>query len=280
MTALYCWRQIIQNPGGLRGWQSAETRERYQAEERKFLIRHRFGGVGNWNYGHAFSRYWQRFGKTHPEFFSLLPDGRRAPLDGDKDGQYITMCVSNPDLWKQIIRDWKNDPLTRPGHRAYRPHVVACENDTPGMCTCPNCRAWDAPDSRFAASDYWSGRPYPLQRRGRFRLARADWGEDGGTAVGYPPSLSDRYAKFYNAVLQEARKSNPKARVVGYAYANYVEGPTATKVDPGVVISFVPLAFFPVHGGIESDIPDSVETLARRGGAGSDPASQLHAGGE
>lgn len=66
-----------------------------------------------------------------------------------------------------------------------------------------------------------------------------------------PASLSDRYANFYNHVLAEARKQVPEARVIGYAYSNYVEPPMKTKVDPGVVIEYVPRSYFP-YGRAES----------------------------
>jgi len=224
-------------PKRMIGWSRIENRTRFLEDQRLFLIRHRFGSSVNTLYSHNFANYWKRFGKTHPEFFSLLPDGRRGPLKGDADGSFVTLCVSQPELWRQIVRDWRKDP-----RRKTMPWLNACENDTPGMCTCPECRAWDAPDPRFAASPYWSKGDDPLTRRGRFlRLASVDWGESGVvTERETPPSLSDRYAKFYMALLREAKKSDPAAKVVGYAYANYAEGPRQTRLDADVVISFVP----------------------------------------
>ena len=58
-----------------------------------------------------------------------------------------------------------------------------------------------------------------------------------------PPDISDRYARFYNSVVAELRKTEPAARVVGYAYANYSGGPKRTKMSPGVTIEYVPRNF-------------------------------------
>jgi hypothetical protein len=51
---------------------------------------------------HSFTArdYWNRFGKTRPDFFQLLPDGTRGPdptwFSGRTD--LIGMAVGNPDL--------------------------------------------------------------------------------------------------------------------------------------------------------------------------------------
>ncbi|MDD3953829.1 MAG: DUF4838 domain-containing protein, partial [Lentisphaeria bacterium] len=168
-----------------------------------------------------------------------------SPLEGDKSGEYITFCVSNPALHKLIVQEWLNSPDRSEDNIPYRPFLNACENDTPGMCTCSQCRCWDAPDDRFDSSDYWSGKITPHRSRRFPLLARASWGEDGGQPLSTPPSLSDRYVHFYNALLAEARKYDPAAKVFGYAYSNYHEPPRQTRLNPGVIISNVPQLWFP-----------------------------------
>ena len=226
----------------LTGWNKPENRNAFHAAQELFLIRHRMGASENRYYGHAFGDYWKRYGKTHPEYFALLPNGKREPLAGDKgSGTFITMCVSNSAFQDQVIRDWVASRRGRAPY--YQPAVNACENDSPGMCTCKNCRAWDAKDPLFAASKYWGKGEDPLTRKGRFyRLAQVSWGEEGdeAKAIRGPPSLSDRYAKFYMALLKKAKAVDPKARVAGYAYANYRKPPRETGLDKDIMLIYVP----------------------------------------
>ncbi|MBQ6915259.1 MAG: DUF4838 domain-containing protein [Kiritimatiellae bacterium] len=212
----------------------------------RFLMRHRLGKRVNISVNHAFAKYWKRFRGSHPEFFAMRPDGRREPLLHAADWA-VALCVSQPGLWRQIVDDWLGSRKAG-GRFPPLPWICCCENDSPGLCTCDACRAWDGPDERFARNPYWNGSGKdPLVALGRFgRLSDVRWGESGTRPpTDAPASVSDRYAKFYNHVLAEARKSAPEARVIGYAYANYVEAPKATKVDSGVVIEFVPRSYFP-----------------------------------
>ena len=154
------------------------------------------------------------------------------------------MCVSEPSLWKRIVADWERKSERDPKHVPYRPYVNACENDTPGMCTCTRCRSWDAPHPSFQLHEYWGKKVTPSQRSERWRVAHQprpeDPGEDG-RAREYSPSLSDRYARYYAEVLREARKVDPAARVAGYAYSNYYEPPRGTGIDlRGVTVLHVP----------------------------------------
>ena len=235
--------------GFFKGFRKQETRERYYADVIRFLLRHRLGTRRHITQGHCFQKYWERFGKTHPEYFNLLPDGKRRPLNGDRTGASVTMCVSEPGLWRQIADDWR-ERILRAKASGDEIYVGVCENDTPGICTCPRCRAWDAPSELFAKSDYWNGSGKDsLECRNRFwRLCDVRWGELGcDWTKPPPPDVSDRYARFYNAVLAEVRKIEPSARVIGYGYANYAEGPKQTKMSPGVTIEYVPRNYFPYH---------------------------------
>jgi hypothetical protein len=231
------------------GWASIAARDKFFEDQDKWLLRHRFAAITSLSYGHAFGDYWQRFGKSHPEFFNLLPNGKREPLPQDTTGSNITMCVSQPALWKQIVEDWEKSPARGPDKIPDRPYLTACENDSPGMCACPACRAWDAADPRFDTSPYWGTGVIP-DRKARFHglgvgIAgySAPW---GGTVVPEDaPSLSDRYARFYLAVQQEARKLYPQAIVFGFAYANYWRAPKQTRLNSNIIISYVPPLWFP-----------------------------------
>ena len=231
-------------------------REFLDAQQR-WLWRQRFCvPAGNVFSTHSFKNYWKRFHRSHPDFFAMLPDGKRRLLDGDERGTRVTMCVSDPDLARQVAADYekffRNDKISP----FFRNILKVGENDSPGMCTCPNCRAWDPPeDKRFALHPYWTGRIIPSMPD-RFPLLDA---EDGNGASANSPSLSDRYCRFYLAVQQEARKINPSVLVSGFAYANFAEPPRHVKLNDGIVITVVNWCYFPFTDGRMQEARDAWE---------------------
>lgn len=237
----------------LYGWTNWTDMNRYFDEQCKFMVRHRVGKRVQFGSGHAFGKFVERFLDTHPEYFQLKPDGTRGPWHPGKAGWNCSMCVSNPDLPKIVVDDWykKYQRDSQKSVFPYLPFVNACENDTPGACLCEKCRSWDGPDPRFKLNAYWNGSdksPEMSSSRGIYgRLCDMNrWGESATKPpTKYSATVGDRYAKFYNAVLAEARRKVPDARVVAYAYQNYLEGPIVTKVDPGVMIDFVPRMYLP-----------------------------------
>ena len=182
---------------------------------------------------HAFTLYWARFGKTHPEYFNLLPDGTRRPdptwFDGRED--LVSMAVGNPDFWKQIVADWKNSRTD------FEPYIDASENDTNGKSLDPQSLAMDVPDPNIGKLGItWDGRIARATQE--FRKGNMNW-------PSYLGSLSDRYARYYLAVQNEARKSDPNAVVLGLAYANYTDAPRDTKLNKNIVVAQVPEYFYP-----------------------------------
>jgi hypothetical protein len=162
-------------------------------------------------YHHAFTDWWGRYGKDHPDWFQLLPGGKRGPA---KKGGRFSMCVSNPEFQQEVVNRWKAAGGGRPGR-----HVInAVENDILGLCTCERCRAWD-------------GKPpadYLRFTSPTSRLAKA-------------PFVSDRYARFWLAVQQLAAKEDPDATVVGYVYFNYFAAPTSgVRLNDHVLLGFCP----------------------------------------
>lgn len=221
-------------------WGSKSAANAYEHATKLWVRRHRFCLTKNISGCHAFFQYWKRFGKTHPEFFSLLPDGKRKPFNGDFTGHFVTMCVSQPALRKQLICDWmehKQPPWSWQGVNGYN-YLPCGDNDSPGMCMCKNCRALDAPDPRFKTSLYWTGKIMP-----GFNLAgRGIYPEDEQQNE---PSLSDRYAKFYLSVYNDAVKINPNVMVTASAYVNYASPPKQTKLNDRICISIVPPGIYP-----------------------------------
>lgn len=179
-----------------------------KAEVNAWMLRQSMARPVDLDYGHAYGKYWEEFGKEHPEYFALRPDGQRGPLD--KRTNLVQMCVSNPGLHAQIIRDWQRKKEVEPR----RPWVNGIENDRRNedpFCGCEACLAWDGP-------------------------------EDAGAAKSY----SDRYARFWLSLQDAARGFTADPKVIGYAYSDYAKAPRQTRLNPGIVVGVVPSLRYPV----------------------------------
>lgn len=167
--------------------------------------------------GHAFTQWWAKYGKDHPDYFALN-QGQRFPISGipnykrgeKKDditlsqgpvATYIPLCVSNPAVVDQIIRNWNGK----------KDFLNICENDAPAWisCHCDACRALDADPEGVIDN----------------------------------PMGADRYVDFGNRVLAEARKIRQDAKVYYYAYNASEQPPLKTKIADGSVIGLVPTDF-------------------------------------
>jgi len=204
------------------GWSNKQAHEQFKTDENIWEQRHYFSWNPNVSAKHSFEKYWERFGIAHPEYFNLLPDGTRRSdphYVGNGNPMYISMCVSDPNLWNQIIEDWK---ATRTKEN---PNIYVSENDTPGRCCCPRCMSWDVPYPELNIP--WDKR---LEYSKRDFAKKTDgWSVNLG-------NLSDRYARFYMEVLKLARQIDPNVLVMGYAYSNYTNPPLQTKLDDHIVI--------------------------------------------
>ncbi|MBE7497639.1 MAG: DUF4838 domain-containing protein [Verrucomicrobiaceae bacterium] len=192
-----------------------EAAKQYSDEQTVFLRRHRMGRSESISYGHAFTDWWQKDGKAHPEWFQLLDGGKRGPK---KKGGRFSMCVSNPDLAREVVMRWS---AKRPPDATSPAFINAVENDIPGLCTCENCRALDGP----APADYLTFYPPDSKVAGtRF--------------------VSDRYAHFW---LNVQRQAPAGATVIGYAYFNYFSAPTSgIRLNENILVGFCPSAgWFP-----------------------------------
>ncbi|MDP6115008.1 MAG: DUF4838 domain-containing protein [Planctomycetota bacterium] len=90
--------------------------------------------------GHAFKDWWDRFRKTHPEYFALQPAGTRSGYPSPK---HAKLCVSNPDVWKQ----WLADVEAHIRHNSNLTVFSTAPNDGygSGHCVCEKCKVWDHP---------------------------------------------------------------------------------------------------------------------------------------
>lgn len=208
-------------PGHVEGWSRRENAARFRQGERLWLRRHRFNTLEHCSYGHAFTSYMKKYHRDLPEIFNLLPDGTRRPdpLYFNGNPTLVSMCVSNPELVRLIVREWAKKPNNL---------VNVNENDTAGKCTCPSCLALDGnADTQRAA-----------RAKERFLRKDAQWWRELGC-------LSDRYAAFYLAVQKEAEKVNPSCRLIGDIYANYYEPPRKSKLNRRIIMRFCPPIMYP-----------------------------------
>lgn len=189
--------------------------KQFSEEQSVYLRRHRMGRSYPVSYGHAFTDWWDKDGKEHPEWFQLLENGRRGT--NKKNGRF-SMCVSNAELQREIVSRWL---MKRPADARTPGFINACENDILGLCTCDQCRALDGP----APDDYLKFYP-PTSKMSGSRF------------------VSDRYAHFWLGIQQQAPAD---ATVVGYAYFNYFQAPTSgIRLNPSILIGYCPSAgWFP-----------------------------------
>jgi hypothetical protein len=207
--------------------------------ERVWLKRQRFGRSIQPNYGHSFGQYWERFGQTHPEYFSMLPDGtRRLDPESDAGPEWVHICVSEPGLTRQIIADWRE--------RGAPEFLNVCENDGWAGCACPKCLSWDQPDP---------DNPVPFDKRWE-AAQRAFAGQEGRRdswrlQLG---SLSDRFARFWEGVSAEAVQIRPDVKVVSYVYDNYRKPPVKAMLNSNVLCGLVPQESIFGYSKRDSDI--------------------------
>ncbi|MEM7602085.1 MAG: DUF4838 domain-containing protein, partial [Verrucomicrobiota bacterium] len=94
-----------------------EYRERFQeavttpVPDDGWFAWHRMGSHQDVKKGHSFGDYWERFGKDHPEWFALQPNGVR---DQSLSAHRPRLCHTNDELIAQAIADrieeLRNDP--------------------------------------------------------------------------------------------------------------------------------------------------------------------------
>ena len=222
------WRIMNHKKNTIGCWQSAKNHERFMKDQYLWMKRHRFARFINYSYGHAFGNWFERYGKTNPEFFNLLPDGTRRPNPftwSKGRPRYCTMCVTSESLIKQIVKD-------HPRH-GDRQMINVNENDNTGSCVCANCLKSDnsqVPDEVRLK-----------KAKELFAQKQRNWELD---SLG---SLSDRYCKFFLAVQQEAERQNIKnPQVAGLIYSNYSEPPSdKIKLNDRIYLRFCPPYMYP-----------------------------------
>ena len=170
--------------------------EKAYLDEKLWLKRQRMGRNLGINYGHAFTRWRVRFLKSRPDFLGQDGKGNVRPIVPGWP-QHFLLCVSNPDVHKQIMEDFR---------RTRGDTLNICENDGGLFCLCARCREW--------------GEGVPGQGKKRI--------------------YTDRYMKFANIMQGMLEKEFPGKSAVFYIYSDYRFPPLEEKVDPNLILGFVP----------------------------------------
>ena len=183
-----------------------EEYDRKEQEESLWRNRHRMGGLHP-NYGHAFTKWYDRFHKTHPEYIAVNKYGKREPEQrhptgkfSERDRSFTKICPTEKGVAEQVIREW-----TRRGKRG---RINVCMNDMPqGFCRCERCLKIDGYDPR-------------------------------GNLPAYLPHVTDRYVFLANRVAEMSGNNTP---VVLYAYESGLEAPRNIKIKGNIYAGIVPV---------------------------------------
>jgi len=169
----------------------------YAKDLEAFLRHHRMGGLdAKPPSGHAFSGWWKRYGKEHPEWFALRRDGVRGDLD--PEAEHVDICVTNEELQDFIVQQWDGKSC-----------LLLGPVDMPGRCICEKCLSWDGPQPE---NPPW--------------FAKYVYGADPRAKEVFGGATSDRYARFWKVIQEKARKRNPDVLVSGsFIYENGFPAP-------------------------------------------------------
>jgi hypothetical protein len=168
-------------------------------------------------YGHSFTKYWEKYGDKHPEWFALGENGERG-INGfsQLEPSRQKFCVSNISLQNEIVNNWKKE-YEKNGKSIYRAGV----NDSRGYCTCDSCKLLDSEDHIHNE----------FQEK----------------------SKTDRYVYFWNSLLKKAKEFNPNSKITVYVYSDYRYPPEDLKISDDIIVGFVP-KFSDLPEEINSDL--------------------------
>ena len=219
------FRGGVKKRGAVTGWHSEKNMENFFKAERLWLLRHRFSLDKRFIGGHAFRTYYDRYHKTDPDFFSMLPDGTRRPnpWKWSRKTTYVSMCASNPRLAETVVKNWQKSGAAG--------IINVNENDSAGECVCDACLVAD--NSSVPAADRRAAAKRLFDRHSR------KW----PFALG---NVSGRYCKLFLDVQKRADEIQPGNLISGLIYANYSEPPDRSiKLNDRIILRFCPPFMYP-----------------------------------
>ncbi len=191
-----------------------------------WLDHHKVGTTVIGSFAHAFAKLLPQsvYGKTHPEYYSLVSAGNWIGINKPEtsaravfnDGEW-QFCTSNPDVRRLIAQKIINAKTTKV--QSISP------NDGYGFCECANCRKDDG-------NTPWLG------------AKRTNY--------------TNRMYKFASDIANQVYKADPDAKIGMFAYSLYNKVPTVDVKFPGnMYLSFC----YQVLGMSEEDEKQLEKTL-------------------
>ncbi len=194
-------------------WKAAQGTEATGAWFRRMRLGARIEIEG----GHAYAGWWEKYGKDHPEWFALQPDGTRT-----QKPERERLCKSNPALWDEIARvriaEFQADPRKRMASLAPN------DGGANKWCMCAACRALDPADAPKLLNDRSLIDPATKRPFAEY------------------PALTDRVFTFFNEIAKRVRREMPDRYLVAYAYSVYRTPPVKLgPLEPNLIIGYVGL---------------------------------------
>ena len=239
-------------------------------DEARWMLRLRLGCNYYFPYGHAFTQWWDKYGKDKPIMPKVSGPQVDVPLvEGDDDKaeeadeleefedpdapkkpkkqEEVKMTPGRPELFALLPNG------SRGCQKGGSPQYVKMCVSNPGL--------WDLlirefkqhlernPDVpvkvlNICENDGGGGfctcercRAWDLSRGGKPRMQRDK------------VILSARYARFFNEMAKRVKEVDPQAWVMGYAYSWYQPAPWTVEVAPNVIVGLSEFSRYPMRPG-------------------------------
>ena len=154
--------------------------------------------------------FYQRFGKTHPEYFALQSNGSRSQ---DSSPVRYRLCHSNREMIRHVAADCLRAIEAAPGTRVVS--IPLPDGGGTTFCMCRKCRELDPVNAAPEMIPFLMG----LTRQ----------------KVKYV-ALTDRVLSFSNAVAEIVAQKHPEVKVYMYVYSHYMSAPVKVKPHPSLLI--------------------------------------------
>jgi len=159
--------------------------ERLEREALQWGVDQRMGSRSEFVFGHAFSRWWEKYSKDHPDYFAELPPELKQPYP--KPGA-VKLRLSNPAVIEQIAQEYTDAGAPK--------YWNVCPNDGSGFDISKETLAWDLPQ-----------------------------GQNISDIVQSRAKLTTRYVRFWNLLYERLKQINPDVELLTYAYSAYRDAP-------------------------------------------------------
>lgn len=181
------------------------------------------GGSMGLKTGHSFGYAWEKYGKTHPEWFALQPNGSR---DQSVTPGRARFDISNKELQAAIAQDRIEELDHNPGQAS-----VSIDPNDGGyntFCLDEACRALDPPGAKLVTRT-WTNPASKDKKVYTYQL---------------PASLTDRMVYFWNSIAEKVTAKYPNVLLTVRAYSMYKEPPTMRKLNPNIAVEQVSSDYF------------------------------------